>query len=39
VALIAAPLFVPVLWILFVLTFATAAGRFGRAWKSASAIG
>jgi CDP-diacylglycerol---glycerol-3-phosphate 3-phosphatidyltransferase len=35
VALLAKPLFIPTLWVLFLLTLSTAVGRFGRVWRAA----
>jgi hypothetical protein len=36
VGLIAAPIFIPVLWIMLVLTAMTASGRFWRVWQVAA---
>lgn len=38
IALLHSSLFIPVLWVLLVLTTATAAGRFRRVWTAASAL-
>ncbi len=36
IGMLAKPIFIPVLWLLLVLTFMTAAGRFWRIWKIAA---